>query len=397
MPCILFTVEHLYPFGDARQLLPLARGLVQQRWNVVIVVLGQPTFDAKPWQEAGVRIFFANGDDQTPLHTTRDALQVVSELRQIIRLVEPDRIHAWCGEAIWLTLLACQSWPMSRPFESFRLSATELQKREPKSFLRNWMESRVSASLELMVAPHHSVVDSVLEAGLSPDRFEVVANAWVRDSFVPLEAQALSEVGSVERQELRRVVREQYQVPLDAKIAVAIADLIPRHRLKDLIWAADLLLCIREDFYLLLIGKGPQQARLTKFASQTEVGDHVRFLGLPDRPECVLAASDMYWHSHLQHPLPCTLLSAMSMGIPAISVFGPETEAVVRQQETALATNYAARDEFARWAKFLLEQGQASVSLAYQGKRYVEDRFHGAAMVRRYSELFSQVPEIATR
>ena len=52
---IIFTVDHLYPFGDARTLLPLAKGLVDSGFDVVVVTLGQNAFEPVLWKNAVLR------------------------------------------------------------------------------------------------------------------------------------------------------------------------------------------------------------------------------------------------------------------------------------------------------------------------------------------------------
>ena len=115
----------------------------------------------------------------------------------------------------------------------------------------------------------------------------------------------------------------------------------------------------------------------------------MHFLGLPESPESYLAAADFYWQSHLQNPLSCQLLAAMAMGVPAISVLGPGTEAVIQHQATGFATNFGARDEFARWTKYLIEQAEPASRLAQQGQDHVTKNFAFDPMLQGYLELYA--------
>ena len=111
-------------------------------------------------------------------------------------------------------------------------------------------------------------------------------------------------------------------------------------------------------------------------------------MGQPDSPENLVAGLDFYWHSHLNDPLSGNLLSAMAHGIPAISVHGPGTEPVVRHQETGMAVNFGARDEFARWTKFFIEQTDATEQLARQGKNHVVSEFDKSKMIDGYIRIY---------
>jgi len=66
---------------------------------------------------------------------------------------------------------------------------------------------------------------------------------------------------------------------------------------------------------------------------------------------------------------------AMHCGVPAISVYGPGTADVIGHQETGFAANFGARDEFARWTKYLLEQTESGNQLARQGKESLVGKF----------------------
>ena len=387
---ILFTVEHLYPMGPAQMLFPLAAELAAAGKDVVVAVLGQRIGDVSCWLDSDIRVFFVNGDDQTPLHTHRDAFTVIRELRSLVRLVEPDILHPWCGEAIWLTLLAIQPLPMMTSLPEFRLLATELNLRPKKNFVRALLEDKLSAQIEALIVPHELVADDLADEGLIAKYTQVIPNGSRVGAFCPPEERiAMVDRGAISRRDIRASIRQSLSLPAEARLAITVAELEPRTRLKDLVWATDLLSCVREDFHFAIIGTGGQLWRLKKFARQTEARDHVHFLGLPESPESYLAAADFYWHSHLQNPLAGPLLAAMAMGIPAISVLGPGTEAVVQHQATGFATNFGARDEFARWTKYLIEQTEPGNRLARQGQDHVVKNFPFDSMLQGYLELYA--------
>ena len=387
---ILFTVEHLYPLGPAQLLFPLASELAAAGKDVVIAVLGQRTKTVDHWLDSGVRVFFVNGDDQTPLHTHRDAFTVIRELRNVIRLVEPDTLHAWCGEAIWLTLLAIQPIPLTAELPSVRLLATELNLHPEKKFVRSLLEDKLSSQIETLIVPDESVANDLADEGLIAKNTRIIPNGIRVGNMVPTEQRiAMVDRAALSRRDLRNSIRNTLSLPENAHLAVTVADLEPRTRLKDLVWATDLLSCVREDFHFAIIGTGSQLWRLRKFAGQTEAREHVHFLGLPESPESYLAAADFYWHSHLQSPQSGPLLAAMAMGVPAISVLGPGTEAIIDHQATGFATNFGARDEFARWTKYLIEQVEPASRLAQQGQDHVVKRFAFDPMLQGYLALYA--------
>ena len=173
-----------------------------------------------------------------------------------------------------------------------------------------------------------------------------------------------------------------------ALIAVTSADLQPATRLKDLIWATDLLSCVRDDVHLVIFGKGSQHQNLLKFAACTEAADHIHFAGLPSTALEMVSGADVYWNSHLGTPVPSGVLAAMNCNVPVISVYGPETSPLITHQETGFAVNFGARDEFARWMKFLIEKPDAAKQLGNQGRRHSRHQFRSNKMVRVIERIY---------
>lgn len=373
---ILFVIENLFSLGAAQQLKVLTEGLVAQKHKIHVAVLGQRSFEPSQWTELGIEVSFLNGDDKTPLHTMRDGFHVVKELRQLIASLSPTIVHTWCGAAELLTLIASKNIPFAKPLKQFRLISTELYRQPEKRFVRQFVENRMADRVERMIVPHESVKQHLVDNGYRESRISIVANAVAATTSDRFKS----------KQELRR----RLGLSESSKVAGTVARLHHRSRLKDLIWATDLLTCIREDFHFIIIGSGTQLKQLQRFASLTESRNHVHFLGQPDSPESLIAGLDFYWHSHLNDPLSGNLLAAMAREIPATSVFGPGTEPIVKHQETGMAVNFGARDEFARWTKYFIEQTESTQQLGLQGSNHVVSKFEKSNMIDGYMKIYDQ-------
>lgn len=394
---ILFVTEELYPLGNAQTLRLLVDGLIARGWEVHVAVLGQRRREPTEWLNAGIEVSYVNGDDTTPLHSLRDGIFVTKELRKLIASIAPEMVHAWCGQSRIFMLLATQEWPLVDSLPDFvgqlvapqidppRLFYTELQLQPRQRFVRELVENKLSLRLERIVVAHSVIADQLIEEGVLPARIETVPPA------IPV-------LPPIQRNTARQALRARLSLPESAYIAGTVAPLQPRSRLKDLVWATDLLACVEPEFqkqidedfefHFVIIGEGSQLHRLKTFASQTEARTHVHFLGLPDEPLEVLLGLDVYWHSHLQDPLPSQLSTAMAIGLPAISVFGPGTEELIEHQSTAFAVNFGARDEFARWTKFLIENPEEAQQLAHQGRNFAAQAAPVAEMVDRMVAIY---------
>ena len=68
-------------------------------------------------------------------------------------------------------------------------------------------------------------------------------------------------------------ILHELNLPANARLIGAVGRLWPQKRLKDLIWAADLLKSTRDDTHLLIVGDGPQRWRLERYADDSAKRD----------------------------------------------------------------------------------------------------------------------------
>lgn len=355
---VLLIVESMFPLGPAHQMELLAGQLVQRKFEVHVAVLRD-----KPSERYSVP---ANCQVHHLEVQKRDWM-AWSKLRKLAKSIQPDICHDWSADSITRAAVGDLFPHVSSQFCG---RATPI---EWSNWIRRQLGRRRATAPTQFVATHEIVARRLVERGISDEQVTVIAPA----------------VGNeVKPQGARSFVLEEFGLPDDSLIVGAFAPLVPATRFKDCIWAVDLLSCIRDDVQLLIMGTGTQLARLKRFLRCTRVRPRVHFVGLPDDPLRVVAGLDVYWNSHLQWPLPISMLSAMQFGVPAVSVHGPETDEVIVHQTTGFCVNLGARDEFARWTKYLVEQKESAKQLARQGQQQVEKMFPVRPFVDAYLKLY---------
>ena len=171
----------------------------------------------------------------------------------------------------------------------------------------------------------------------------------------------------------------------------AVGRLWPQKRLKDVIWATDLLRVIRDDVYLLVIGDGPQRAALQRYALLCRVDDRVRFLGVRSDVLQLLPHCELLWLASGYEGLPNAVLEAMAAGIPVVATDVPGTRQLVVHGETG----------------FLLPVGDARIWPAMPSACWTIPNWHDgwepqdangccadysvAAMVERFAGLYREL------
>ena len=365
---ILFVVDSLFPLGPALQLKVLAGALADSGADVHIVALDEQ------WETPLSRHFPATtvyGLNKGIIRGSRQLI-LAPRLRKLIRSVKPDIVHGWCESASTIAAMSlCR-------LEKVRFFCTELWETPEKRLLQYLAGRWFARTPEAIVVPHDSLKEQLVEVHHKPPHLlRVIPNT----ALVPKMGHAAS----------RKLLLDRLGIPSDSWIAGTAAPFTARTRLKDLIWATDQLACFRDDVHLVIFGEGAQESRLRHFLSLTEATPYVHFMGNDPDVLSLINGVDFYWHPHLREPLPSGMLHAMAGNIPVVGVYGPQTSDLIVPQTTGLATNFGARDEFARWTKYLIERRDSAAQLARQGRAHVKARFSAEKMVDAYVEMYGTV------
>lgn len=173
----------------------------------------------------------------------------------------------------------------------------------------------------------------------------------------------------------------------------AACRLTPDRRVKDLIWAGDLLKCIRDDVHLVLFGEGPHRWRLEKYARQTSMVDRVQFLGATDTLQNWLPRLHVAWFGAGHVGCSSWLLEAMAAGLPVVAPDTPCNREVVKNGETGYLIPLGDRASLARWTNVLLNDADLRQRLGAAGKKRVRDFFSAREMARQHANVYRQIAE----
>jgi glycosyltransferase involved in cell wall biosynthesis len=220
------------------------------------------------------------------------------------------------------------------------------------------------------------VQDFYVAAGVPAEKFIVIPNG----------------IGPAPPSNIRResLLRE-LSLPPEARLIAAVGRLWPQKRIKDLIWAADLLKVIRDDVHLLVIGEGPLRSQLERFRSQVRIEDKVHFLG--HRPDVLslLPHCEMLWLASGFEGLPNVVMEAMAAGIPPVVSDIPGNRDLVVDGESGYLVPNGDRAAFARAAQRMLENPELAQRLGAAARERMLREFSIAKMVRRYMDLYRRL------
>ena len=179
-------------------------------------------------------------------------------------------------------------------------------------------------------------------------------------------------------------------LPAGARLIGSVAKLTLASRIKDLIWAADLLKVIRADVHLLVVGDGPQRAILERFRRQCHIDDKVHFLGprADPRGSCGCATCS---GRPATRGLRGSLVEAMAAGIPVVVGDAPGCGELVVDGENGFLVPLGDRAGLARAANRLLDNGDLAQRLGEAARARVAADFSVAAMVAAHAALYREL------
>ncbi len=392
---ILFVIEDFFPLGANLQLKPIADALAAEAFDIHVVAL-RDSMKLPTWIS----------DLPATIHSLDSGRGInrVLRMRSLIFRVSPNIVHAWGHATHWCSMMAGIGLHELKMVATFFEIPPRHRMNHPQS--PAWL---FGGSVTL-TASHHTIANRLAEHGFDQP-IEIIPNSHGRFNW---RTQAADHDRIAARQRLLEIISRDIQRPTiqsfnvpprvgiaepssdaDAKLYLVgtVARLLPGYQLKDLVWAVDLLCCIRDDIHLFIFGSGPQEPSLRRFISKTASRQHIHLIPAESTDENDLAVLDCYWNAQLEEPLPSAMLAAMAQQIPVVSVLGPGTAELLLPLRSGLATNFGARDEFARWTKYLIEQTNAAGQLAIQSAVHVKKRFPTSQMIEGYRKLYATIEE----
>ncbi len=217
--------------------------------------------------------------------------------------------------------------------------------------------------------------------GLRPDRIRVVQNAV-----------------AVEREVHPVDLRREFQLPSDAKVAVAAGRLSPEKGHRFLVDAVGLLRDRRPPVNLVILGAGREEARLREQIQDAGLGCRVVLGGFRNEVPCYLAGADVVVNPSLTEGLPNVLLEALSVGAPVVATDVGGTGELIVSGRTGRLVPAGSSQALADAIDRALAAPSESRAMAETGRRLVATSFTFDRQAGRWASLLADaVPLRASR
>lgn len=358
---ITMIIPTLVQGGAEKQMSLLAVGLPKSEFEVRVVALtaGGPWHDflnehSIPVTIIGKRFKF-------------DPFSFWSLYRELKRH-RADLVHTWIFAANSYGRLAAKMAGVKLQVAGER--CVDMWKTEFHFMVDRWLGRWTSA----FATNSQGVVDFYHRHRIGRDKFHVIPNGSLPQGAVAPES--------------RQQWRQRLGLRPDAVIATSLARLWPQKRLKDLIWAIDLLNCKYEHVHLVIAGDGPEKQRLQQFALEAKVENRVHFVGHLSETDSLLQASDLFCLVSEYEGQSNSLMEAIHWQIPTIVTDIPGNRDLIPDREYGFLCPVGDRIAIAKQMAAALDDPIGAKARAERAAQRLRDVFDRQAMIDGYAGLY---------
>lgn len=208
------------------------------------------------------------------------------------------------------------------------------------------------------------------------ERDAAIANGWPADrsTVVPMA------VTPMRRTMSRTAAFSALGIAAASPVVGVASPWLPRHRVKDAIWAFDLIRAVRDDARMIVAGDGPQRAELELFRDQQDCQKVIHIVGRGELPPEWLAHCDMIWSLDPALRVSFATLVAAASGVPVVAVDTPGHRSFLTHGETGMLVPISVRPAAPQATLELLADAALRERIGETAQRRMAQR-HGADVV----------------
>jgi len=371
---ILQIIPTLDRSGAEKQMTLLARSLPREEFEVHVAALTRGGPMLAELKSAGVPVTILGKRWKFDPHA-------FWKLFRLVRGLKPDLIHTW--------LFAANTYGRAAGvLAGVKCLVAGERCVDPWKTWELWFDRWLARHTSRIAANSEGVREFYAARGIPAEKIEVIPNG------IPPPPAC-----STTRQE----ILAELGIPSTARPVGLIGRLWPQKRVKDALWAADLLKQIRDDVHLAIVGDGPDRRRLEIFRDQCEIGDKVHFLGHRSDVPRLLPHFDVLWLPSAYEGQSNAIMEAMAAGVPVVATDIPGTRELVVDGQTgylvstegwppnATTVNKTVAAGLARHTLRILDDPALARRLGEAAQKRMRDEFSVENMVARYADLYRRL------
>lgn len=307
----------------------------------------------------------------------------VAALREIASLLSAGRfdiVHTHAGRAGALGRIAAHRLGVRAIVHTFHgFPFNEFQSPPTRSALRT-IERRLARITDYFLTDGTLVASEAIRLRIAPpDRIRALISPI---DHVPRTSAAA-----------RRRARERLGLPESARIVGTTARLATQKAPLDMVRAIAALR--HEDVYMVWIGDGDLRAETQRLIAKKGLVDRFLLLGDRDDVPQVLPAFDVFAMSSLWEGLSCSVVEAMTCGIPVVATAVNSTPEIVVSGRTGLLARPGDPASLSRALAYMLDHPADAARMAAAAREAIGEQYRSNVLGQELTDVYETALRLA--
>lgn len=373
MKKILFYTDTPIHGGAERHMLQLATHLPKNKYSIELACSNYKQLNSwcKEWTTAGFKVHRVKVAHK---HDPRTLFQ----LKKILKSTDPDllHLHLWNPGGCRYAFSAVDKRStklISTEHDPFPISKLKkgIKKKALKKTDHTITVSDTNKKLMLKLYPEVKGKISTVHNGIDLDQFD--------KSIITFSTQAKDKV----REKIFKAAHDDF-------IILTIAELHPRKGLSYLIEAFKKIQEQKTKTKLVIVGKGPQKAKLEKLIKKLELSDSVILAGHQDEIPQILKSADLFVLPSVKEAFGLVLLEAMAAQLPIIATEVGGIPEIIQNHKSGELVPPQDYEALADKILAVMSNNALMQKLAYMGHHRVKT-FDITEMVRKTENIYDTI------
>ena len=350
--------------GVWRQCSRLSANLPAEEFDVRFALLAGNQSDAELLEETGLPVYLiGSGRKSEPL--------IFWPLMRFVKQQQPDLVHCWDSTATlygplaaWMTggqTVFCSTWQPTKLNEFWKQSIYWLSKRR----------------ITKMIIPSRALVKSDhMLTQLAEESVEIIPPG-ISHQDKPSED--------------RNDLLAKLGVPKNSQLIAATDPMDSTSRLREMIWATELLKVAGHNVQIFICGKGRKRKAVENFRNQIQLEDRVHFLEDRYLIRELMGHLDIFWQlGGTKGKCVIPTVEAMRRSIPVIADNSATHRELLQHEKTGILVPCCDPAPLASWTQHLLEHPEQRREIGVNGQDAIEDQFGQEAALAAMTKLYRQ-------
>lgn len=401
---VLYIIPTLNRSGAEKQLTLIASNLPREQFEVRVVVLTHDGPYSHDLEKANIPVVIV-GKRQ------KFSLNAYFKLKKYIKEFQPDIVHTW--------LFAANSYGRQAAF-ACNVPVVICGERCLDPWKANWqtlLDRKLEPKTSIYAINSTGIADFYSKRGIPEDKFVVIPNAVEFPAFFSshfeknlLKKHLLLELGLPSSENKtpnsKNDIFDEMNIssPRRGKedtlpyLIGLVGRFWPQKRIRDALWAADQIKFSQLNFYLLILGDGPERPELLRYRDDLQIEDRVLFLGERNDVSHFMPCFDILWNCSAYEGQSNSILEAQAYGVPVIASDVPGNRDLIISGKNGLLISEFNGDETRRRTAFsretikLLKSDKGILSsMGEFAQKRIQIEFSIEKVVKRHAELYEQL------